>query len=61
LSDDTEQRFHLVVTLFGGKKGHLSNTIEEAVKEWLDKHAFADKITKLVVEQQTPRQKHRLA
>jgi len=38
LSDETERRLRLaVVTVFGGKKGDLSNAIEEAVKQWLSK------------------------
>lgn len=40
LSDDTERRIRLAtVTILGGKKGDLSNAIEAAVKECLDKHA----------------------
>jgi hypothetical protein len=38
LSDETERRLRLaVVTVFGGKKGDLSNAIEEAVKQWLNR------------------------
>lgn len=49
LSDETERRLRLaVVTVFGGKKGHLSGAIEIAVKEWLAKHATEADITKWV-------------
>jgi hypothetical protein len=52
LSDETERRLRLaVVTVFGGKKGDLSNAIEVAIKEWLGKHAkhvTEANITKLV-------------
>ena len=49
LSDETERRLRLaVVTVFGGKKGDLSNAIEVAIKEWLDKHATEANITKWV-------------
>lgn len=49
LSDETERRLRLAaVTVFGGKKGDLSSTIEVAVKEWLDKHATEADITKWV-------------
>jgi hypothetical protein len=49
LSDETERRLRLaVVTILGGKKGDLSNAIEVAIKEWLDKHATEANITKWV-------------
>jgi hypothetical protein len=49
LSDETERRLRLaVVTILGGKKGHLSGAIEMAVKEWLDKHATEASISKWV-------------
>jgi hypothetical protein len=49
LSDETERRLRLaIVTVFGGKKGDLSNAIEAAIKEWLDKHATEADITKWV-------------
>ena len=52
LSDETERRLRLaVVTVFGGKKGDLSNAIEVAIKEWLDKHATEANITKWVRDQ----------
>jgi hypothetical protein len=38
LSDQLEQRLRLeIVKRFGGKKGGLSNAIEESVKIWLDR------------------------
>ena len=38
LSDQLERRLRLeIVKRFGGKKGDLSNAIEESVKMWLDK------------------------
>jgi hypothetical protein len=38
LSDQVERRLRLeIVKRFGGKKGDLSNAIEESVKMWLDK------------------------
>jgi len=37
LSDQLEKRLRLeIVKRFGGKKGDLSNAIEESVKMWLD-------------------------
>jgi hypothetical protein len=52
LSDETERRLRLaVVTILGGKKGDLSNAIEVAIKEWLDKHATEADISKWVREQ----------
>jgi len=37
LSDQIERRLRLeIVKRFGGKKGDLSNAIEESVKMWLD-------------------------
>jgi len=38
LSDPVERRLRLeIVKRFGGKKGDLSNAIEESVKMWLDR------------------------
>jgi len=38
LSDQVERRLRMeVVKRLGGKKGDLSNAIEESVKMWLDK------------------------
>ena len=38
LSDDVERQLRLAaVARLGGKKGDLSNAIEEAVKDWLSK------------------------
>jgi len=40
LSDPVERRLRLeIVKRFGGKKGDLSNAIEESVKMWLDRPA----------------------
>jgi hypothetical protein len=39
LSDDVEKRLRLaVVEEYGGRKGDLSQAIEQAVNEWLAKH-----------------------
>ena len=52
LSDDVERRLRLAaVTVYGGKKGDLSGAIENAVREWLDKHATRDNISKWVNQQ----------
>ena len=38
LSDQVEQRLRLeIVKRLGGKKGDLSNAVEESVKMWLEK------------------------
>ena len=38
LSDEVERKLRLaVVARLGGKKGDLSNAIEDAVKDWLKK------------------------
>jgi hypothetical protein len=61
LSDETERRLRLaVVTVFGGKKGVLSNTIEEAVKEWLGKNTTKQNITRWITKQlSTPTKERR--
>jgi hypothetical protein len=42
LSDQIERRLRLeIVKRLGGKKGDLSNAIEESIKMWLDKPATA--------------------
>jgi hypothetical protein len=52
LSDETERRLRLaVVTIYGGKKGDLSGAIEEAVKQWLSKHANERDIARWVKQQ----------
>ncbi|HMK82389.1 MAG TPA: hypothetical protein VK503_01600 [Candidatus Bathyarchaeia archaeon] len=52
LSDEVERRLRLAaVTVYGGKKGDLSGAIENAVREWLDKHATQDNISKWVNDQ----------
>jgi len=52
LSDEVERKLRLAaVTVYGGKKGDLSGAIENAVKEWLDKHATQDNISKWVNDQ----------
>jgi len=39
LSDEIEHRLRLaIVEAYGGKKGDLSESIEQAIKEWLEKH-----------------------
>jgi hypothetical protein len=63
LSDETERRLRLaVVTVFGGKKGVLSNAIEEAVKEWLGKNTTKQNITRWITKQlSTPPKERRRA
>jgi predicted transcriptional regulator len=39
IDDDVERRLRLAVALRDGKKGDLSATIEEAIKDWLKKHS----------------------
>ena len=39
VDDDVERRLRLMIAMRGGKKGDLSATIEEAVEDWLKKHA----------------------
>ena len=52
LSDEVERRLRLAaVTVYGGKKGDLSGAIENTVREWLDKHATQDNISKWVNDQ----------
>jgi len=52
LSDETERRLRLaVVTVFGGKKGDLSGAIEVALKEWLEKNASEQNITRWMKQQ----------
>jgi len=54
LSDETERRLRLaVVTVFGGKKGDLSGAIEQAVKDWLRRHANERNISRWVKGQLT--------
>ena len=54
LSDETERRLRLaVVTVFGGKKGDLSGAIEQAVKDWLRRHASERNISRWVKGQLT--------
>ena len=49
LSDETERRLRIaVVTVFGGKKGDLSSAIEAAVKQWLNKNASQQSVTRWV-------------
>jgi hypothetical protein len=63
LSDETERKLRLaVVTVFGGKKGDLSNAIEEAVKEWLGKNATKQNINRWITKQlSTPSKERRRA
>ena len=52
LSDETERRLRLaVVTVFGGKKGDLSGAIEVAVKQWLEKNASEENISRWMKQQ----------
>ena len=52
LSDETERRLRLaVVTVFGGKKGDLSGTIELAVKQWLQRNASEENIARWMKQQ----------
>jgi hypothetical protein len=39
ISDEVERRLRLTVVVRGGRKGDLSATIEEAVKQWLKHHS----------------------
>ena len=62
LSDETERKLRLaVVTVFGGKKGDLSNAIEEAVKQWLRRNATKQNITRWITKQLStpPKEKRR--
>jgi hypothetical protein len=62
LSDETERKLRLaVVTVLGGKKGDLSNAIEEAVKQWLGKNAPKQNITRWLTKQLStaPKEKRR--
>jgi hypothetical protein len=63
LSDETERKLRLaVVTVFGGKKGDLSNAIEDAVKEWLGKNATKQNINRWITKQlSTPSKERRRA
>jgi len=59
LSDEVERKLRLAaVTVYGGKKGDLSGAIENAVKEWLDKHATQGNISKWVNDQLGKAGKH---
>lgn len=35
LSDDVEHKLRVAIVQAGGKKGDLSGSIEEAIKDWL--------------------------
>jgi hypothetical protein len=37
LPDDVERKLRVAVAERGGKKGDLSGTVEEAIKEWLER------------------------
>ena len=55
LSDETERRLRVaVVTVFGGKEGDLNAAIEEAVKEWLERNATEQNVTRWVRKQISP-------
>lgn len=36
LPDDVERKLRVTVALRGGKKGDLSGSVEEAIKQWLE-------------------------
>jgi hypothetical protein len=61
LSDETERRLRLAVTVFGGKKGNINAAIEEAVKEWLGRNTTEQNVTRWVRKQISPppKQKHK--
>lgn len=43
LTDEIEHRLRLaIVQTYGGKKGDLSESIEQAIKEWLERNEQAD-------------------
>jgi hypothetical protein len=37
LPDDVERKLRVAVAERGGKKGDLSNSVEQAIKEWLER------------------------
>ena len=43
LPDDLERKLRVAVAEMGGKKGDLSGSVEEAIKEWLEKLDAADR------------------
>lgn len=43
LPDDLERRLRVSVAESGGKKGDLSGSIEQAIKEWLEKFDAAER------------------
>lgn len=46
LPDDLERKLRVTVAERGGKKGDLSGSVEQAVKEWLEKIDEAERHTK---------------
>jgi hypothetical protein len=43
LSDDLERRLRLaVVNRYGGRKGDLSEAVEQAIRDWLGKRTRSD-------------------
>ena len=47
LSDDVERKLRFaIIDAYGGKKGDLSEAIEQAVNDWLEKHETKAKTRK---------------
>lgn len=46
LPDELEHKLRVAIVQAGGKKGDLSGSIEEAIKEWLEKLDEAERHTK---------------
>jgi hypothetical protein len=38
LNDDLERKLRVAIATSGGKKGDLSGSIEDAIKEWLQRN-----------------------
>lgn len=46
LPDELEHKLRVAIVQAGGKKGDLSGSIEDAIKEWLEKVDRAERHTK---------------
>jgi len=46
LNDDIERKLRVAIATSGGKKGDLSESIEHAIKEWLEKNEQAKRKAK---------------
>ena len=46
LPDELERKLRVAVAEKGGKKGDLSGTVEEAIKDWLQRNDKPEKKTK---------------